>query len=226
MRFEAWQKFGLMKVIYVFDALCVWCYGFSPVITELYREYRRQLPFEVISGGMMRNDKSGSLDEVGAYIKDSYAAVEKKTGVQFGVGFLESLEGKSTSFFDSLVPARAISAFKSMNSETALLFAEAVQHAIFEDGIDPSNLLPYVDIADDFDIDAKEFKRRLQSEESKRGAEADFAKTIELGATGYPTVYFEFEGKHHLISRAYTDFHVLQARFDHVVNRAKRSEDA
>lgn len=212
-----------MKVIYVFDALCNWCYGFSPVIEELYTEYHRRLPFEVVCGGLMRGDKRGPLSEVGDYIKESHEDISRKTGVVFGEEFLDYLEEGST-VFDSVPPARAIAAFKTLAPNKSLLFAGAIQRAIYEDGINPNNFLPYVDIADDFDVDPREFKSLLQDAQSEEWAEADFRRTIELGATGYPTVYFEFDGEHHLLARGYTDFNVLQARFDHVVNRAGKKE--
>jgi len=40
-----------VKLIYYFDALCGWCFGFSPVISQLEKEFEDRLNFEVISGG-------------------------------------------------------------------------------------------------------------------------------------------------------------------------------
>jgi putative protein-disulfide isomerase len=41
------------KIIYCYDAYCGWCYGFSPVIKELWLKHREQFDFETISGGMI-----------------------------------------------------------------------------------------------------------------------------------------------------------------------------
>ncbi len=57
------------KLIYVYDALCGWCYGFSPVISKIHKEYKDSLEFEVISGGMILGDRIGPIGEVASYIK-------------------------------------------------------------------------------------------------------------------------------------------------------------
>ncbi|HLV53110.1 MAG TPA: DsbA family protein [Cryomorphaceae bacterium] len=215
-----------MKVIYVFDTLCIWCYGFSEVIGELHDEYRRRLPFEVVSGGMLRHERKGTLPEVGQYIRDGYPLVQRKTGARFGEDFLEMLEGNAPAVFDSDIPARAVAAFKMLHPAQTLAYTTEIQKAIFIDGMDPSNPLPYIDVAAEFDLEAKEFKRLFTGEESIAAAERDFKRTVDLGATGYPTVYFEFDGQPRLIARGYTDFNVLQARFDHVVSRAKAREQS
>ncbi|MFW5658939.1 MAG: hypothetical protein ACOCZ8_03040, partial [Bacteroidota bacterium] len=45
------EKKPTMKVIYVYDALCGWCYGFSPNIQQLHDEFGDRVDFEVVSGG-------------------------------------------------------------------------------------------------------------------------------------------------------------------------------
>ncbi len=42
-----------MKLIYVYDALCGWCYGFSPVITDFSARHASEFAVEVVSGGMV-----------------------------------------------------------------------------------------------------------------------------------------------------------------------------
>ncbi len=60
------------RIIYVNDALCGWCYGFSPVITAIHEKYKDELDFEVISGGMVTGSqphwshwRSGALYQLG-----------------------------------------------------------------------------------------------------------------------------------------------------------------
>lgn len=45
------------KLVYVYDALCPWCYAFTPVVDELRRHYGDRLDHEVLSGGMVRGDQ-------------------------------------------------------------------------------------------------------------------------------------------------------------------------
>jgi hypothetical protein len=69
------------KIIYIYDALCGWCYGFSPVMQQLQEKYAGKLEFEVLSGGMIMGLRAGPIGEVAAYIEKAYPDVESETCV-------------------------------------------------------------------------------------------------------------------------------------------------
>lgn len=59
-----------MKLIYVYDALCGWCYGFSPIIKQFYKKHKNHFDsIQVVSGGMIRGERIGAIGEVAPYIK-------------------------------------------------------------------------------------------------------------------------------------------------------------
>ncbi|NJL75411.1 MAG: hypothetical protein HC892_10655 [Saprospiraceae bacterium] len=95
------QNTNRMKIIYVYDALCGWCYGFSPTMQEFHNKYQSELDFEVISGGMVTKDRIGPIGEVASYISWAYKEVERTTGVQFGTSFLQGVlkDGKAIFYF-------------------------------------------------------------------------------------------------------------------------------
>jgi protein-disulfide isomerase-like protein with CxxC motif len=37
------------KIIYCYDAYCGWCYGFSPVIQQIWQTHKDQFDFETLS---------------------------------------------------------------------------------------------------------------------------------------------------------------------------------
>jgi len=39
-------------LIYVVDPMCSWCWGFSPVLKELMRQYQGQISFQLMVGGL------------------------------------------------------------------------------------------------------------------------------------------------------------------------------
>ncbi|WP_260128811.1 hypothetical protein [Elizabethkingia anophelis] len=42
----------MMKLIYIMDPLCGWCYGNSDNILELFEKYKNDIKFEILPGGM------------------------------------------------------------------------------------------------------------------------------------------------------------------------------
>jgi len=119
-----------MKVIYVYDALCGWCYGFSPVISKLHERHQEELEFEVLSGGMVTGERIGPIGEVAGYISQAYKDVERAAGVTFGEGFLKGILAEGSAIFTSIPPAVALTVFKQHQPKKAVPFAARLQKAI------------------------------------------------------------------------------------------------
>src|SRR5690606_24007751 len=72
------------KLVYVYDALCPWCYAFTPVVEALCDHFGDRLDHEVISGGMVRGDQVREIggEEEAACLRESYRSIESLTGVR------------------------------------------------------------------------------------------------------------------------------------------------
>ncbi|HXI00169.1 MAG TPA: hypothetical protein VNI52_07850 [Sphingobacteriaceae bacterium] len=125
------------KFIYVYDALCGWCYGFSPVVMALHEKYNQQFDFEVISGGMVTGSRVGPIGVVAPYIKKAYRTVEETTGIKFGEGFLRNID-EGEMIMNSEKPAVALAVFRTYYPDKAVMFAHELQNAINFDGADPN----------------------------------------------------------------------------------------
>jgi putative protein-disulfide isomerase len=71
-------------IIYCYDAYCGWCYGFSPVIKKIVGDYADRLEVEVLSGGMLIDDRKMPIEKIGPFILKEYKRVEDLAGVKFG----------------------------------------------------------------------------------------------------------------------------------------------
>lgn len=210
-----------LKIIYVYDALCGWCYGFSPVIESIYEKYHDQLDFEVLSGGMMLGDREGPIGVVAPYIQTAYKTVEETTGIIFGEAFLQHLE-KGEMFFSSEKPAIALSVFKSYRPDAAILFAHELQNAIYFDGKNPNENELYRYLAVNHGIDPDEFENKMQEDTFKQAAYYDFALAKQLQVTGFPAVLVQSgDMKFYLIAKGYTDFETLELRLNNVLKEVK-----
>jgi putative protein-disulfide isomerase len=119
------------KLIYIYDALCGWCYGFSPVMQQIHAKYVGRLEFEVLSGGMMMGLRAGPIGEVAPYIERAYPDVERATGVRFGEDFLEKILRPGTAVLSSEMPGMALTAFRKHRPAEVLQFAHALQNALY-----------------------------------------------------------------------------------------------
>jgi putative protein-disulfide isomerase len=197
--------------IYVYDALCGWCYGFSPVMQKLHEKYRNDFSFEVISGGMVTGERIGEIGKVAPYISWAYKDVENRTGVKFGEKFLDGILKDGTAIFSSIKPALALSVFKKQLPEKSVEFAHTLQSAIYFDGIEPDKFESYLPYAEKFGLDGAAFIAEMHLSDTEKSMLADFDLSRKLGVSGFPTTFFLHDKKNYALARGYTDFENIDA---------------
>ena len=64
-----------LHFVYFADPMCSWCYGFSPVITELVQRFEGRLGLRVVTGGLRAGHAAPMRAEDKAYIRDAWTRV-------------------------------------------------------------------------------------------------------------------------------------------------------
>lgn len=205
-------------LFYFYDALCGWCYGFSPVINQIAAEFSDRLQIEVISGGMITGNRIGPIGEVAPYIQKAYRDVEKATGVTFGPAFLEGILGPGQAIFTSIPAAIALAAFREQRPEKTLAYATALQQAIYFDGVDPADILAFAPYAEPFGLAPAAFAEQLRETHFADLAMADFQVTARFGIQGFPSVVVAKDEKYYLMSRGYLPYAQLAEGLDKLLS--------
>lgn len=189
------------KIIYIYDALCGWCYGFSNVINDIKAYYQDQFDFEIVSGGMILEDRVGSINQKFSFIKDSYKKVEDHTGCKFGPAYLKELE-KGEMILSSMEPSKALAVIKTKSPENAFEYGSKLQNAIYFDGKDIKDENILAGLASDY-ISQEEFISSYNSEEVIKATFNDFKLSAALGINGYPSVLLEKDEKFYILARGF-----------------------
>ena len=175
------------KVIYVFDPMCGWCYGFSPVISELSKTFEKDFTFEVISGGMVIGDREGPIGNMADYILSAIPRLQDYTGVEIGTPYIELLK-EGTYFSSSELPSIALQVFKHLSDKHAIQFAHDIQYALFYHGKSLNDINTYLDLIEPYNIDREAFIAGMNDPKFSEATYNEFNYSDELGATGYPTI--------------------------------------
>lgn len=208
-----------VKLIYYYDALCGWCYGFSPVMLKLNERYGERLDIEVISGGLFLGDRVGSVNKVAPHIKaGAYKSVEQRTGVKFGATFLADVFGEGKMTLNSLPPSTALCIVKEHLPEKELVFAEMLLHAVYFDGFDPIDIKGYGNYAEKIGFDRADFNAKMQENKYKTLALKAFEKFRTSQFSGMPALVLETTDQQILLSNGYTNFENLSAQLDQFFN--------
>lgn len=174
-----------LSLIYVWDAYCGWCYGFSKSI-RTFHENHADLPLTVVSGGLFVGDRS---QPIGAYphIPDANKRISQLTGAEFSRSYQKLLE-EGTFVMDSEASAIGFSALRSFVPERAIYLAAAMQHAFYYEGKSLSDPATYREIAIAHNLNPELVIERMKEKDTFTDAHSDFAKVNQLNIHSYPTL--------------------------------------
>jgi len=201
-----------MEIIYVFDVLCGWCFGFSPVMQEFYKK-NPDLKFTVISGGLVTGSRVGPMSNMASYIEKAIPGLEKTTGVKVGEEFKRQLK-LGVRIQNSLTPAIALCILKEMLPDKQVQLAHALQQIYFVAGKDLENEDTYAEVAKSFDLDEVEFRRKMADPRYENMATEEFEQAKKWGITGFPAVILNRGDSLIAISNGYTTFSNLEKRLE------------
>ena len=207
-------------LIYIYDAWCGWCYGFSPVIQQIEQEFKHQLNIEVLSGGMILPERPTHVGIMANYVLENYVQVEATGGVTFGEDYLWHMRNPDLSdwFPSSEKAAIALSVFKAYQPEHQVPFIADLQKALFYEGRDLTDDEAYRHLIHQYALDESVFYEKLHSSEFKEKAYQEFALCRQLQATGFPQLMLQIsEQKIFLISRGYENYASVSLKINQVL---------
>ncbi|HEV3413637.1 MAG TPA: DsbA family protein [Puia sp.] len=207
-------------IYYCYDAYCGWCYGFSPVITRIFVEYRSTTAFEVLSGGMILPERPQPIGVMAGYIQKAYKTVEERTGIRFGEDWRWHIfhPEESDWYPSSEKPAIAMCVFREYHPDLCVPFSADLQYALHYEGRDLTDDEAYRHLVEKYSISEREFYDKLRDPVYKAQAYEEFALVQQLNVTGFPTVFLQVsDKKFYLLSRGYTDYTTLKNTLDKVL---------
>lgn len=208
-------------LIYCFDAYCCWCYGFSPIIQKLAKEYAPVFDFEVLAGGMILPAKPVPIAVMARHFEETCQQVEKTTGVRFGRDFLWHVENPDDSdwFPNSEKPAVALNIIKDDCPHLMISFTASLQHALFYEGRDLCDDEAYRSLLPDLSIHPDEFYSKLHSTKYQTKAHEDFGSCHKLGVTGFPSLFLQTgEKKMYALSYGYTHYDAIKSGITEIIS--------
>ncbi|WMN05976.1 DsbA family protein [Marivirga arenosa] len=210
------------KLLYFYDPLCGWCYGFSPVIKNLEEEYKETIQFEAISGGMVLGDRVKPLSEMKDYLKEAMPRLEEMTGVKFGEPYLKVLEEGSL-ILDSELPCIAMTVFKSMTNKSNIQFASTLQSTLYDKGISLNEVENYQSMAEKFDLPWEVFKAKLEDSTYKEKTYQEFQLGQQSGINGFPSVVLMVENQAYLIARGFRPENELKNVIEEILKKEEHT---
>jgi len=209
------------KITYYYDALCGWCYGFSPVVEHIHDKYKDFISFNIVNGGLFVGDRVGLVNDVAPYIKQgAYKTVEAKTGVKFGDEFINQALGNNSMLLDSLPPSIALCIVKKSRPDLVMDYASALLNAFYHDGMSADELEKYELIAKGLGMKTNDFLAKMKQDIYIKAAWEEFAFCISNHIGGYPCLTLQTEQETITLSSGYSSFETIDAAISKVVDHS------
>jgi putative protein-disulfide isomerase len=196
-----------MKLIYVADPMCSWCYGFSKEIDRLM-DMNPGISLEIVLGGLTAGSTK-VLDEAGKRFRlMHWTRVEALSGLSFN---REALIARDGFIYDSEPASRAFVTGVKMNTGiNHLKIFRAIQNSFYVDGKDVTNPIILVKIlsslfaSEGYSVDEDLILSIFNSDEVKLETESHFKKVKHTyGISSFPALLLEDHGEIKTISTGY-----------------------
>ena len=212
-----------MRLIYVGDPMCSWCYGFGKELAASL-EAEQDLPLHIVVGGL-RAGGTEVLDDAGKRFRLSHwARVEAASGVPFN---RDALMARAGFVYDTEPICRAVVAARMLAPEAPQLDVfRALQHAFYVEGLDTTDGPTLARVAAKAltaagnPVDAQTVLETYQSAKAIEAAQQDFRTARHWGIASFPALLMEAGGELHLVSPGYASANELRAGIRAVRERA------
>ncbi|MCC5907548.1 MAG: DsbA family protein [Balneolaceae bacterium] len=208
-------------LIYAYDPLCGWCFGFHPVMERLARRFENDLNIKVMAGGLAIGENIQSISEGFGYILQASKQVESVTGVKFGRNFYMLAE-EGSYLYNSEPSCIAQNVVNEISPEHSLQFAGMMQNALFKDGKSLNDWNTYEELMGSLSINAAAAKELFESDRIKQKTYNTFEWCKENGASAFPTLLINIGEETGAISRGYRPFDTIESHLHHLINNFKK----
>jgi putative protein-disulfide isomerase len=203
----------LPKLLYFADPMCSWCWGFTPVIDAVKKEFADRLNLAIVMGGL----RPGSSEKMSSKMRDKifhhWRSVDKMTGQDF------TFEGAMPSGFiyDTEPPSRALISVANIDADITFAFFKALQSAFYTKQMDVTQTKILTQLANEFDIDSNQFLTEFESEQAKHKTHAQFEMSRQYGVRGFPTLILYDEDRYYPICNGYQSLEPLKSKINHFI---------
>jgi len=124
-----------MRITYLFDPLCGWCYGASPALERLWR--RADVTLQLAPTGLFAGENARPMDaSFAAFAWQNDQRIERLTGQVFSPAYQQQVLGATQARFDSTSATLGVVAVGLTEPERELEALQALQQARYIDGLD------------------------------------------------------------------------------------------
>lgn len=176
-----------IKLIYGYDPLCGWCYGFVPTLVGFSKAYPN-VDIEVVPGGLFSDERIQPYTQMVDYIYVAFNRIKQTTG-QYpnSSAFFDMIASPETGLINSAPPTHALMQVKAHSPDKQVAFAHQLQLAHFDQGLSFNNPLIYQKVSQEVNTQPLDIDAILSATDDNALVHKSYSQAADLGINSYPT---------------------------------------
>lgn len=196
---------------YTHDPMCSWCWAFRPTWDRLLGELPPDLRVRRLLGGLASDSREPMPEQMQRYLEQTWERIQQVVpGTRFNFEFWRKCQPRRSTY-----PAcRAVIAASAQDPGREEAMTLAIQQAYYLDARNPSDDDTLIALAGALGLDTDRFAADLNSPATHAELARQIEHTHRLGATGFPSLILEQDGRHRLLR---IDYNQPQALLDQIM---------
>ena len=201
-----------IKLYYLHDPMCSWCWGYRPVWDVLQQNLPAAIKVEYVAGGLAPDSNISMPIAQQQMIQNHWRTIENKLGTTFNHAFwTENTPRRST-----YNACRAAIAAHKQGFQNAMI--DAIQQGYYLRALNPSNVDVLIGLAKELiqqqaklGLAIEQFTNDLSSAETEQELVRQTSLARQLSQQGFPALVLEHDGIRQQIPVDYSDYRLTLA---------------
>ena len=192
-----------MKLYYVHDPMCSWCWGFSPTQQIVRENLPDGIEWISLLGGLAPDSDESMTDETKGYVQKAWRTIQERIpGTEFNFDFWNKCAPRRSTY-----PAcRAVIAARNTSADSELSYILALQKAYYLRAMNPSDTDTHLTLANELGLDASVFEQHLLDPKTHQTLLDEIAFARSIGGDSFPSlIIVDAQNQAHSLKIHYTD---------------------
>ena len=190
----------MAKLIYVYDPMCSWCWGYRETWLKLKTALGDKLAIEYKVGGLAPDSDELMPIDMQQFLQQTWQRIEQQLGTPFNHEFWHTAQPRRSTY-----PAcRAVLVARQHNKEQEMLYA--IQKAYYLDAQNPSDISTLASLAEQIGLEKNAFINEIESEKTNSLLMDEINQARSLPIQGFPSLVLENKGLYTAIPVNYQDW--------------------
>ena len=189
-----------MRLYYVHDPMCSWCWAFSPTLAALTAVLPADIELHKLLGGLAPDNDQPMPAAMREQIRATWQHIQNSVpGTEFNFDFWQQCQPRRSTW----VACRAV--LIAAESGLGDAMTSAIQRAYYLHARNPSDDAVLIDIAGEIGLPQQAFADALNSDAVKTQLQADMQRCRELGINSYPSLLLDTGTERRPVAVDYND---------------------